>query len=100
MTFPDPGARHKPWSRFTAPKFVDGAYGFMEFLSKMASTSVNASRPSFAPSGGASKSPALNNPDARSLHLAMALGGQGGIVLQGRQGCGARERGDEWRNVH
>jgi len=50
LTFPDPDARHKPWSRFTAPKFVDGAYGFMEFLPKMAFHTLNASQGSFAPS--------------------------------------------------
>ena len=91
MTFPDPDARHKPWSRFTAPKFVDDAYGFMEFFSKIAFRRLNASRGRFAPS---------NDLKASARPAAMVLGGDGGIVMQDRHSCGARERGDEWRNVH
>ena len=61
--------------------------GFMEFISKMAFRHVNASRRPFAPWAELSQAP-------------MSLGGGDGIVVQGRQVCGARERGDEWRNVH
>jgi len=35
-----------------------------------------------------------------AFDTAMSLGGDGGIVVQGRQVCEARVRGDEWRNVH
>ena len=90
MTFPDPDARHKPWSRFTAPKFVDDAYGFMEFFSKMAFLHLNASRRPFAPSDRL----------GQRLEIREELSGESGIVMQDGLGCGARERGDEWRNVH
>jgi hypothetical protein len=90
LTFPDPDARHKPWSRFTAPKFVDDAYGFMEFFSKMAFLDLNASQGPFAPSSGG----------GWRCEIAKTFSGKSGIVVQDGLGCGARERGDEWRNVH
>jgi hypothetical protein len=62
----------------------------MEFFSKMAFLDLNASQGPFAPSDGWGE----------RLEIREDLSGKSGIVMQDGLGCGARERGDEWRNVH
>jgi hypothetical protein len=62
----------------------------MEFFSKMAFQTLNASQGPFAP----------QESRRTCVEIREGLSDPSGIVMQDGLDCRARERGDEWRNVH